>query len=128
MSRASRSAGLCATAAATRPFASAAKRWRRTGIASWRWRSVRCGRVALPNGERCPAGQAVSSQSQAYLRGWVDVDLNMRCPLLAQRDKAVGDNGVEGDLGRDMALCLDTAPGQDLDRVSKVLALIDDGP
>jgi hypothetical protein len=56
---------------------------------------------------------------------WVDLNLNMRCPLLAQWDKAVGDNVVERDLSRDMAPLLDTAPGQDLDRVSKILALID---
>src|SRR5215510_4842139 len=59
---------------------------------------------------------------------WVYLNLNMSCPLLAQWDKAVGDNVVEGDLGRDMAPLLDTAPGQDLDRVRKVLALIDQGP
>ena len=67
-------------------------------------------------------------QSQACLRAWVDVDLNMGGPLLTQRDKAVGDNGVQGDLGRDMALWLEAAPGQELDRVRKVLALINDGP
>src|SRR3979409_1792477 len=37
MSRASRSAGSCATAAATPPFASAAKRWGLGGIGGWRW-------------------------------------------------------------------------------------------
>ena len=61
--------------------------------------------------DRHLAGRAVGSQSQACLRVWVDVDLNMGGPLLTQRDKAVGDNGMQGDLGRDMALCLDAAPG-----------------
>src|SRR5881275_1522553 len=37
MSRASRSAGSCATAAATPSSASAARRWRRTRTATWRW-------------------------------------------------------------------------------------------
>src|ERR1700693_4982757 len=37
MSRGSTSAGSCATVAATPPFASAAKEWRRTATASCRW-------------------------------------------------------------------------------------------
>src|SRR5271170_5827584 len=50
MSRASRSAGSCATAAATPPFASAAKRWRRKATASWRW--LRPAEVRMTEPER----------------------------------------------------------------------------
>ena len=59
------------------------------------------------------------------LHVWVYLNLNMSCPLLTQWDKAMGDNVVEGDLSRDMAPLLDAAPSQDMDRVSKVLVLID---
>src|SRR2546430_10347363 len=45
MSRGSRSAGSFVTAAATLPFASIAKRRRRTGTASWHWLSI-----AYPSG------------------------------------------------------------------------------
>jgi hypothetical protein len=46
----SRPAGSCATAAATPPFASAAKRWWRTSIASWRWlRAAAAGAATLPS-------------------------------------------------------------------------------
>src|SRR5438477_12015925 len=57
MSRASRSAGSCAIAAATPSSASAAKRPRRTGIASWRWLRRDSGRSGSPASHRTDRSQ-----------------------------------------------------------------------
>src|SRR3981189_3244350 len=43
MSKAKRPAGSCVSAAATPPSATAARRWRQTGIGSWHWLSRHCG-------------------------------------------------------------------------------------
>src|SRR5439155_23551524 len=73
MSRASRCAGSCATAAATRPFARAAKRWRRTGIASWRWRSARARHARAPPALgrwRVQTACALAALASLWTRRW----------------------------------------------------------
>src|SRR5712691_10716739 len=109
MSRASRSAGSCATAAATRPFVRAAKRWRQTGIASWRWRSARRVRVALPDGERCPDARVWDEASRLAR---LAADLGFDC--LWSADRHCNDYSFVSDNLQLMTYLTALCPGVDL--------------